>query len=582
MRRMGWVFMGMLTLAGLVSVAAKPGVGMLFPESVKVSASSELLYESASLAVDGDETTCWLPKGNELSWLQLEFSEPLLIQSVDLHWFPVANSPYTLESSMDGEVWKILSKGKSPGRFPALKKTAVPIAKDADSARILRIHSKGGFSEIEINGHSLANAVAGLPPRISEDAPYRDCTLSPAKRAANVVSLMTDYEKHLFVSGYHMFFIRPLTRFGLREIYLMDATAGVHLRGNLDKSDAGSIAYPCAVSLIATWNRDLAREYGRSVGRECRELGADILLGPGFNLYRTSTCGRNFEYMGEDPVLTAELVVPYILGVQSEKVMATAKHFICNNHEWLRHTSDSIVDDRTLHEFYMYPWYHAVHRGKVSSIMSSYNWLNGEKVSQSSTALNGLLRNDIGFEGLLMSDWGAVTDPAAALVSGLDLIMPIVRSFASFSCKTEAETIRHLDRMVENILTPLFAFGTYDRERKAPDYLGATGRKECEKVALQTAREAITLLKNDGILPLRTEDTAPVLVLGPGVEKTRYAGGGSGRVEGYGHTNIGPELRRLLGDNRMVSNDWKTVDDETLRTAPVIVLCVGQRQGESD
>lgn len=563
-------------------LAVESAAGTLVPKKVSVSASSELPYEPAFLAVDGDEATGWVPSSAGPNWLQLEFDEPLLIQSVGLCWYPAMNTRYTLEASMDGTVWKTISSGRSLGRRPSLKTAGVQIEGAASAARYVRLQLKGGkqgLAEMEINGQSLSGAVAAVPPLISEDAPYRDRTLPAEQRAANVVSLMTDSEKHLFVTGYGMFYIRPLTRFGLREIYLMDATAGVHLRKHIEPSDIESISYPCAVALAATWNSDLAREYGRSVARECRQLGADILLGPGFNLYRSSTCGRNFEYMGEDPVLVAGLVAPYILGMQSEKVMATAKHFICNNHEWLRLTADSIVDDRALHEMYMYPWYYAVHRGKVSSVMTSYNWLNGEKVSQSTTAIHGLLRGDIGFDGLVMSDWVAVTDPAAALVSGQDLIMPGIFNPATLHGETESETMQHLDRMVQSILTPLFEFGIYERERKDPGYLTDSGRQECEAVALQTAREAITLLKNDGILPL--DPAGAVLVLGPGVEQTRYAGGGSGGVEGYGHTHIGSELSRLIGGDRVVFKEWKTIQDDTLRNAATIILCVDQEQREN-
>ena len=422
---------------------------------------------------------------------------------------------------------------------------------------------------------------AELPP-VPKDAPYRNPSLAPEKRAADVLGRMTLEEKRELVSGYNKFYIHPLERFDLRAVVLTDATAGIRIQKKLYNLDAKSVAYPCVVELAATWNPELAGAYGRSVATECRYLGFDVLLGPGFNLYRTATCGRNFEYMGEDPRLTAEMAVSYIQGMQAEKIMATAKHFICNNHEWLRHSSDSIVDERALHERYMYPWYFAVQKGHVGAVMSSYNLLNGEKVSQSKTALDGLLRGEIGFDGLLMSDWGAVTKSAETLESGQDLIMPKIKDWEAFLQATSTpEGQKHLDRMCESILTQVFRFGIYDRERKTEGIVPDAERKSCEQVALQTAREGIVLLKNNGILPLSKDAGKPVLLLGPDVEKTRYVGGGSGRVTGYGVTAIGPELRRILGKENTVSKDWKTVSDEEIGSADRVVVCVDQYQREN-
>ncbi|MGE4489231.1 MAG: glycoside hydrolase family 3 C-terminal domain-containing protein [Kiritimatiellales bacterium] len=565
-----------------ILMASVTGFGLTrTPLEVQVTASSELPYETAALAADSDDATFWIPQNSQTNWIQVEFKEPQMVESVQINWSPCVGSIYRLESSLDEQTWTELSRGQKKGP----NRAEIPVKQPVE-ARRLRLTLVGGkwqgLSEIGINGLGLINRKAATFDKpVSAKAPFRDSTLSPEKRAANVVSLMTDYEKHQFVSGYDRFFIRPLKRFGLRAVYLMDATGGVHLRPELDKSDVGSIAYPSTVALAATWNADLARQYGNSVARECRQHGADVLLGPGFNLYRTSTCGRNFEYMGEDPFLTSRMATAYIQGMQKEKVMATAKHFICNNHEWRRHTSDSIVDERTLHEIYMYPWYFVVHEADVACVMTSYNWLNGEKVSQSSMAINGLLKNNIGFDGLVMSDWEAVKDTSKVITSGQDLIMPALHDFASFHCEKNRQTVRNLDRMVTSILTKLFEFGVYDRERKDPAYLSEQGRKECEAIALQTACEAITLLKNDGVLPLKPKAGEPVLVLGPDSEQTRHTGGGSGWVEGYDHKQIGPELLQLLGKDRASLVPWETVADETIAAAPTVVVCVDLNQHEA-
>lgn len=427
---------------------------------------------------------------------------------------------------------------------------------------------------------SLLASTALGGENVPTNAPYRDLELAPEKRAADVVGRMTLEEKRQLVEGHKKFFIHPLERFALRAVVLTDATAGIRVQ-KLYEVEAKSVSYPCAIALSATWDKALSKAYGRSVATECEYLGFDVLLGPGFNLYRTASCGRNFEYFGEDPVLTADMVVPYIQGMQSKQIMATAKHFICNNHEWLRHTSDSIVDERALRERYMYPWYFAVHEGQVGAVMSSYNWLNGEKVSQSKTVLNGLLRDEIGFGGLLMSDWRAVTKSDEVLVSGQDLVMPTIKDKEVFLQATSTPVgQKHLDRMCQSILTQIFRFGIYDRERKTSGMVPGTERKSCEQVALQTAREGITLLKNDGILPLAGNAKKPILLLGPDAEKTRYAGGGSGYVKGYGATSVGPELRRLIGEKKVIFKDWKTVSDQAIRDADRVVVCVDQYQKE--
>jgi beta-glucosidase len=425
----------------------------------------------------------------------------------------------------------------------------------------------------------LALSAFGTPKKTLENTPYLDASLSPEKRAENLLSLMTDQEKITLIGGYNAFFIAPFKRFGLREVYLTDATAGVHIRSNLDEAETESIAYPCVAELAATWNEKLAHYYGRSVGQECRQLGSDIQLGPGLNLYRTATCGRNFEYFGEDPFLVAKLVTAYIQGLQGEKVIATAKHFICNNHEWLRHTSDSIVDERTLHEIYMRPWYELIHKAQVGAVMTSYNYLNGEKVSQSATAINGLLRQDLGFDGLVMSDWGAVTDPAKAIGSGQDLIMPELHLEKKLPQKLPDTLQKKIDPMCLHILTTLFRFGIYDRPRKDPAYLDQNRRNICERIALQTAREGIVLLSNkEKILPLDPE--RKILLLGPDATSLRHVGNGSGWVEGYDHSQIFPELKRLLGREKIDQRDSLEIDDATLQHADTIVVCVDQKQGE--
>ncbi len=399
-------------------------------------------------------------------------------------------------------------------------------------------------------------------------AVYLDPAHPAELRAQDVLSRMTLEEKMKLAVGYNRFFIAPLERFGLRAIYLTDATAGMHIRGNLFSMEK-SVSYPCAAALAATWEPDLARRYGASIGSECRAWGSDVLLGPGVNLYRSSECGRNFEYMGEDPLLAGTMAAAHIRGVQSQRIMATGKHFICNNHEWQRHASDIRVDERALRELYARGWYRMIHRGGLGAVMTSYNLVDGEKASQSRALIDGFLKKELGFEGLAMSDWGAVWDTAKALESGLDLIMPA----GKLTCEpgNEQPFEANLNRMCENILTACFRFGYYDREAKDERFMAAY--PAYEKTALDTARRSITLLKNSHqLLPLSPDSAGTILVTGPAAETTPHCGGGSGRVEGYGHTHILGELRKLLGTDRVQFCAAPT--QSQLNEAEAVVVCV--------
>jgi beta-glucosidase len=407
-------------------------------------------------------------------------------------------------------------------------------------------------------------------------AVYTDAERSPEERAKAVLGQMTLEEKKKLVSGHNEFFIAPLERFGLRAVYMSDASAGMNIRPKLFVMDK-SIAYPATVALAATWEPDLAERYGASIGGECRAWGADVLLGPGVNIYRNSQNGRNFEYMGEDPLLVGMMASGHVRGIQSRGIMATAKHFICNNHEWLRMFSDIRVDDRTLREIYARSWYRMVQGAGVGAVMTSYNLLNGEKASQSKELIAGLLREEIGFEGLVMSDWGAVWDQKKVIFSGQDLVMP--RGKAACDPGQEQEFEHNLDRMVTSILTACFRYGYYDRPAKDESFM--RGYPEYEATALETARRSITLLKNqDGLLPLSPEKIKKIVVTGPGAQKTPHAGQGSGGVKGYDHKHILAELTALLGAEKVLYSKNPTAEE--LAGADAAIVCVLTMDGENN
>lgn len=229
------------------------------------------------------------------------------------------------------------------------------------------------------------------------------------KKADELINQMTIDEKLEIISGHQHFFIKGAQRFGFPDLYMADATQGVHLRdlddeNNLSGKLEKSIAFPCPLSLAATWNVELAKNYAKSIGEECRLGGVSVLLGPGMNIYRHSQCGRNFEYFGEDPYLAGRIIENYVVGLQSTGTIATLKHFVCNNTDFYRRRSNSIVDERTLHEIYLPAFKAGIDAGAMA-IMTSYNLLNGEWCGQSEYVINNLLRKQLGYKWLVMTDW---------------------------------------------------------------------------------------------------------------------------------------------------------------------------------
>lgn len=179
-----------------------------------------------------------------------------------------------------------------------------------------------------------------------------------------------------------------------------------------------STAYPCALMLAATWNEQLATEYGSALGKDCRARGVHVVLGPAVNIYRAPMCGRNFEYMGEDPYLTSRMATGYIKGVQGQGVMATIKHFIANNSDYDRDHISSDIDERTLNEIYFPSFRAAVQEAEVGAVMSSYNLLNGIYTTEHPWLLKDVLRQQWGFKGILMSDWGSTHHCIPAVKGG--------------------------------------------------------------------------------------------------------------------------------------------------------------------
>ena len=428
-----------------------------------------------------------------------------------------------------------------------------------------------GLAWSPVLGQISGKELAVFHPRTEEDAD---------PKAKEVLSRMTVDEKLAYVGGDKSFFIRALPRLGLREVYMTDATQGVHIRessGSIDLSKHQldrSTAFPCPILLAATWNPDLAYSYAEAVGEECRAGGIGILLGPGFNSYRHSQCGRNFEYFGEDPFLRSRMIEHYVRGVQSTGTIATLKHFVANNTEFYRRKSNSIVDERTLHEIYLPPFKAGIDAG-ARAVMTSYNLLNGEWCGESKRVISDLLRRDLGFRGLVMTDWWSVHDGVKLAASGQDLEMP--RAIALETGKeliaSGAVGMNDIDRMVMSILRTYFVMRLDERE-PSPEYLARFVAHE--EIGLRTAGEGIVLLKNDrNILPIGNQAKA-ILLTGAYVD-TLVAGGGSAEVKGYNRRTMLDELRKVFGERIRFTI---SPSEEEIRSADVVLCNVGTLDSE--
>lgn len=314
----------------------------------------------------------------------------------------------------------------------------------------------------------------------------------------------------------------------LYKFVLSDGPVG--LRQPLDKSNPEqkevikSVAYPSTQVLSQTWNCDLAKLLGKSIGNDCIEQKVDIVLGPGVNIKRLPTNGRNFEYYSEDPYLAGTLAKKYIEGVQEMHVGTCIKHFCCNNSEFSRHWASMEVDERTLHEIYLKPFEIAM-EAKPWTVMCSYNLVNGRRMSENNKLYN-VLRNNFKFDGLIMSDWDAVKDSEASLNAGLNLEMPYNENHHNLMMKKAQENILNERKLDESAVKVIELAEKCEKESKLRKM--DMSINERRNVALKIAEEGIVLLKNENnVLPLKPEKK--IFITGDPTSRY-YCGGGSSQV----------------------------------------------------
>ena len=319
----------------------------------------------------------------------------------------------------------------------------------------------------------------------------------------SVVEELTLEEKACLITGANKWETCEVPRLGISSVWMADGPVG--LRKNLGAALTDSVpatCFPSAAAMAATWNLKLVERIGAGIGAEARANDVSLLLAPGLNLKRHPLGGRNFEYYSEDPLLAGKTAAAFVRGVQSQGVGATLKHFAANNQEYRRMSIDARIDERVLRELYLRGFEIAVKESHPQAVMSAYNRLNGTYASNNSWLLTEVLRGEWGFEGLVVSDWGAVDDMVASIAAGLDLEMPgnpLTPPIIVEAVRTGALDEADLDRAVSKVLQLVV------RDRALEDLPKTDALASNHELARAVAAESMVLLKNDGILPIAAE-----------------------------------------------------------------------------
>lgn len=346
-----------------------------------------------------------------------------------------------------------------------------------------------------------------------------------------IISEMTLEEKTALLSGKDFWHLKGVERLGIPEIMVTDGPHGLRKQaGTSDhlglNASVPATAFPTAAATACSFDRELIYEMGEALGEMCQQEDVAVILGPGTNIKRSPLCGRNFEYFSEDPYLAGEMAAALILGVQSKNVGTSVKHFAMNNQETRRMSVSVLADERTKREIYLAPFETAIKKGKPWTVMCSYNKIGGVYSSENRWLLNDLLRGEWGFEGMTMTDWGACSDHIEGVRAGMDLAMP---SLGDSADKQLADAVRdgvldekYVNEAVERVLNVIQKFT--ENRKKDPDFFLGAQHHQARKIA----RESAVLLKNDGVLPLKSK--GKIAFIGAFAETPRYQGGGSSHI----------------------------------------------------
>ena len=376
-----------------------------------------------------------------------------------------------------------------------------------------------------------------MTERISEEdlasLPFRNMSLGVEERVEDLLERLTLEEKFRLSVGVKAFFTRPIKRLGIPNFRMCDGPHGIgpHSTNNLE-----STYFPTGICRTATWNPEMAEDFGVALAQEIREIGYHMSLGPGINIIRSPLCGRNFEYQTEDPYLNKIMATNIVKGLQSQRIAACVKHYVCNNQETNRHTVSCEVSERALQEIYLPAFEATVREADAWSFMTCYNKVNGTYGCENKNLIKERLRNEWGFRGFVVTDWFATKwseSTEKATNAGLSLEMPTAIKYKKTLLRrifNEGKfTEDTLNENIRRLLRVMFLVGLFDDESTLPK--GSRNTPEHQAVARKIAEEGIVLLKNEGnVLPLDVNKLSKIAIIGANASKKSSMGGGSSQV----------------------------------------------------
>ena len=370
----------------------------------------------------------------------------------------------------------------------------------------------------------------------------------------NINKLIQDLtlrEKISLMSGFNSWYTNKIDRVGIPSIKMSDGPNGVRGDSNSGKSSA---CFPCAISIGSTWDMDLINQLGIALGEEAKVKDVDVLLGPTINIHRHPLGGRHFESFSEDPFLTGKIATEYVKGVQSQDVAACLKHFIGNDTEYERHLVSSNIDEKTLREIYLLPFEMGIKEGNAQVVMSAYNKLNNIYCSSHKELLIDILKDEWGFDGYVVSDWGAALETEENAKGGLDLEMPgpgNVWGDQLFAAVSEGKVEEELiDDKVRRILNIANFSKRFENPTNKPEL--SNNSEEHRKLLKKAAASGMVLLKNNDLLPLKS-NVKNLAIIGPNAKEAQIIGGGSASLKPHYQAHPLEAFQNKLGDHTNIS-----------------------------
>ena len=413
-----------------------------------------------------------------------------------------------------------------------------------------------------------------------KNLPFMNESLELEKRVEDLLNRLTLAEKFKLCAGRMMWQTKPIKRLGIKSFTMYDGPHGVRPDTIGEKK---STYFPVAICRAATWDLTLSYEFGKAIAEEVRELGAHMLLAPGINIQRTPMNGRTFEYQTEDPYLNKLLAVSTVKGIQSQKIAACVKHFVCNNQEKNRFTVSSEVDERTLQEIYLPAFKATVQEADAWSFMTCYNKVNGIYCSENYNLLRKKLMDEWGFRGFTVSDWNATayTNTGGCVRAGLSLEMPTAKKYSKSELTKAFEngkfSLEDLDENIRRLLRVMFLVGLFDDQSKLPK--GCRNTPEHQQLVRKIAEDGIVLLKNEGdLLPLDINKVNKLAVIGPNAD---FRLGGADIWSGGGSSQNFPpyEISPLDGLKHKCKNKVEIIEDPSVADFTVIFVGLNHEPG---